>query len=68
MLGKRIEEERLRKKMNQEDLAKLLNVQKEMVDRYEKDKAAIPFTTLLSLSKTFKRPLGYFFQDVIVKK
>lgn len=67
MFGQLIKKEREKRGVSVEELSSLLNIEKELLDRYEKDKSYIPFTTLLYLSKIFKKPLGYFFQDVVKK-
>lgn len=57
--GKRIKEARLKKKLSQDDVAKMLNTKAPVIGRYERDEAKPSIDTAAKLANLFEVSLDY---------
>lgn len=57
--GKKIKEARLKKKLSQDDVAKILNIKAPVIGRYERDEAKPSIDTAAKLAVIFEISLDY---------
>lgn len=63
--GKRVREGRIYRGMTITDLAEELGVSKQMISKYENDKATPTFEALNNLTRTLKFPKDYFYEESV---
>jgi transcriptional regulator with XRE-family HTH domain len=66
-LGKKIKLARVELDMTQVQLAEAIDSMQRNISRYEKGIALPSLPTLEKLAKTLKKPVGYFFDEELVK-
>ena len=63
VVGKRLKDLRLARKMTQTELAKQANITFQQIQKYEKGTNGVSSARLLQLSSFLKVPIKYFFED-----
>ena len=63
-VGRRLKERRLTLRIAQIDLARFLNVPKELLEAYETGDNPIPASDLYTLAKTLEVRTGYFYEGL----
>ena len=66
-LGKKIKLARVELDMTQVQLAEAIHSMQRNISRYEKGMAFPSLPTLEKLAKTLKKPVGYFFDEELVR-
>jgi transcriptional regulator with XRE-family HTH domain len=63
-IGQQLKRRRMQQEKTQLDLANILNLSFQQIQKYEKGKNKIPSSSLYLLSKYLKIDIGYFFKDM----
>lgn len=63
LIGTRIHELRIAMGLSRQQLAELIGVTHQQLQKYEKGKNRISAGRLLAISKALKKPISYFFDD-----
>jgi len=66
-LGKKIKLARVEHDLTQDQLGNAIDSDQKSISRYEKGIALPSLPTLEKLAKTLKKPVGYFFDEEVVK-
>jgi transcriptional regulator with XRE-family HTH domain len=64
LIGQQLKRRRIKRKKTQPDLANILNLSFQQIQKYENGKNKIPSSSLYLLSKYLKTDIGYFFKDM----
>ena len=62
-LGKKIKVARVEADLNQTELAEKIGAKQKSISRYETGASLPSVTTLVKISKTLKKPAGYFLDE-----